>query len=201
MMRSGSTCKTTFIVKERWWKPDMVIWCWIRGRLSEDISKLIHVNLLLCFWKLFIFIFYIASVLVTSEVALRKDGVDQNYASLLKECKKIKLPNGTMIQTVPKLLQTPLVTACSTWKSKYGPPLRQAVCRFPGKYFLYAFIRCNSYKKDCSSLHWPLRRKMRKDKTEISSAIALKCHLKLRRNWCNFSLIISRTVWTLFRVN
>ena len=69
-----------------------------------------------------------------SEAAFRKEGSDPSYAALLKECKKIKLPDGTTIQTVPKLVPTPLAQTCAGRKSKYGPPPTQRVCRFPGKY-------------------------------------------------------------------
>lgn len=65
--------------------------------------------------------------------AASNDGLNLNYTlPMLKECKEIKLPNGSMVQTIPKLALSPGVAAFLDGKGLPCSGTEQRVCKYPG---------------------------------------------------------------------
>nr|XP_054764648.1 uncharacterized protein LOC129271295 [Lytechinus pictus] len=61
------------------------------------------------------------------------DGLGLNYTiPMFHECKKELHPNGSMVQTIPKIIPyTAKEAACPRRKSKLGIPPGHRVCKFP----------------------------------------------------------------------
>ncbi|XP_041463813.1 slit homolog 2 protein-like [Lytechinus variegatus] len=81
--------------------------------------------LLICWSNVF------TSSVVSHEMTC-SDGLGLNYTlPMFPECKEKLHPNGTMVQTIPKLIRFPSRSECQRRKDRLGIPHGHRLCRFP----------------------------------------------------------------------